>query len=76
MTARIVNRAQPRDGTGTREPCRAVAKGKSCTSAARWTLTLDDGTSINVCRLHANAGERRGTLEVVARAAVQLEMGR
>jgi hypothetical protein len=76
MTARIVNRAQPRADTGTREACRAVAKGKPCTSAARWTLTLDDGTSINVCRLHTNAGERRGTLEVWARAAVQLEMGK
>jgi hypothetical protein len=35
-----------------------------CLSSPRWLFILDDGRSVWVCKLHANKGERAGSLNV------------
>lgn len=65
---KIVNRAAD---------CRSEAVGRCCVlfvdkdggealcrNDARWAFFLDDSTRIRVCRMHANKGERSGTLRV------------
>lgn len=43
-------------------PCQACG----CRNAGRWSLTLDCGAEVFVCRLHANQGERTGRLILAA----------
>ena len=45
--------------------CVILKNGKQCFSSSRWEFTLEDGSTIRVCRLHANTGENRGELRVL-----------
>lgn len=65
MKVRLVNAAEDLRGLGAARRCEARTRAGACSSDARWRFTLDDGREVYVCRLHANAGERRGELEVM-----------
>jgi hypothetical protein len=64
MKVRIVNRARDARWMLVVRCVAAVSNGGRCAYDGRWLFSLDDGETVRVCRLHANAGERRGELEV------------
>lgn len=47
--------------------CQAVGIGRQCASSARWCFLVPTPppVNVNVCRMHANKGERDGKLQVV-----------
>ena len=54
------NLAKQVASAGSDVPCQA----RGCRSGARWSLMTDETEVVNVCRLHANAAERRGRLVI------------